>query len=811
MLPTTYHRAQAEAETLDALATEGQEAVRELNRRIRSGAERVQRGEDPERVQSDTARAKAQLQGWTELQHTGYGKVIYLRGSDGRLVSWRIGQANISVSACGVVNRNAPVVSLLIHREPGDTVTMQAGGIANEYEVVAVALCDHVVGLDGGPLEPNFVRVVVDDAAAEDIDLIQDLKASLRRHFGATATVDVVPAPEAATAPEDPYWQVVLQAPVSGIYAEEAGLSGKFMTRTTENQEEALRTVRGIVAVQGVAGSGKTSVALGRLKYLANFRTGESADSSLPNPEDFDPGRMMGFVLSPSLRQYLKSTADDLHLTGMHIVDIQEYVQKLRIQRGVGVVSRFEFLPPVRRDIGAASGTMDWLRGADEAVAPLVAEVILPPLREMPPRPDDDDGRRIVPERWLELARATFGSRRFSEHVGRLEATLTAAGPGNRFRMEELAAQVDALFDVLDHAITDFERVQQRRLAIGERPALRTAMLGRLVASLRRLRLEEFYVEAVRTGKLASALSARHASEAAEALTALSERFAATPPKLAPGDLVTILSLYALASWGFARRINEISHVTDMADRMAVFIDEVQDFSEQETFLMAAAALPRYSAITTAGDIFQRLTRGAGTPDACFPLYPGARKSVSLTINKRQSKLLADLSLAVRQHVLGDAQSQAGLPGVPARVWLYSNADLFADELVRRILSVPEGASVAVVLPDMARAGAWYQRCEAELTRAGRQPTVSQKSDLVRLYHVHFTSAYEAKGLEFDVTLVPDLNAFDLSVPEGRAALYVATSRPRGALLLAASGEQLASGFGKLEEAGYVTVVPWEG
>ena len=55
----------------------------------------------------------------------------------------------------------------------------------------------------------------------------------------------------------------------------EAALGAQFFTRTSQKQEEAIRAVRGVTMVHGIAGTGKTSVALGRLKFFANFRSGE--------------------------------------------------------------------------------------------------------------------------------------------------------------------------------------------------------------------------------------------------------------------------------------------------------------------------------------------------------------------------------------------------------------------------------------------------------------------------------------------------------------------------------------------------------
>jgi hypothetical protein len=69
--------------------------------------------------------------------------------------------------------------------------------------------------------------------------------------------------------------------------------------------DAAIRRNHAQTLVEGIAGAGKTSVALGRLKFFANFSTGEREYYGLQNAsdKDFEPVGMMGFVLSHSLKR----------------------------------------------------------------------------------------------------------------------------------------------------------------------------------------------------------------------------------------------------------------------------------------------------------------------------------------------------------------------------------------------------------------------------------------------------------------------------------------------------------------------------
>jgi hypothetical protein len=125
-----------------------------------------------------------------------------------------------------------------------------------------------------------------------------------------TPVVEALPVVEKAIDP-DPTWLRSWE----GVYlasSETQALGHEFFTRTTVGQEAAVTAPRGVTFVEGVAGAGKTSVALGRLKFFANFRTGEHLDEyGLKNAplSDFLPSGMAGFVLSHSLKRYLRDTA----------------------------------------------------------------------------------------------------------------------------------------------------------------------------------------------------------------------------------------------------------------------------------------------------------------------------------------------------------------------------------------------------------------------------------------------------------------------------------------------------------------------
>jgi hypothetical protein len=134
---------------------------------------------------------------------------------------------------------------------------------------------------------------------------VQNIRAfvNTKEHIARDQEIDQQPPGVPDT---DPTWLDEWQG-ISLGDSETSSLSHQFFTRTTSKQENALNNPRGLTFVEGIAGSGKTSIALGRLKFFANFSTGEErAHYGLRNAavNDFSPTNMAGFVLSHSLKRY---------------------------------------------------------------------------------------------------------------------------------------------------------------------------------------------------------------------------------------------------------------------------------------------------------------------------------------------------------------------------------------------------------------------------------------------------------------------------------------------------------------------------
>lgn len=236
-------------------------------------------------------------------------------------------------------------------------------------------------------------------------------------------------------------------------------------------------------------------------------------------------------------------------------------------------------------------------------------------------------------------------------------------------------------------------------------------------------------------------------------------------------------------------------HMHESSYYRSVFIDEVQDFTEQQIFLMAEQADPKYHAVTLVGDMHQQLGRG-NVHDivACFPYRPLNR--FLLKENKRQERApeLAATAMLFRTLVQKDSRlADAGL----VEAWKQDAKagdrkqfyDVQIDDLNHQLLDVlaaqPHGRTVAVVCPIQDMASELEARLrEALSTQTTRRSQVSDRIDLAKKYMVHFSCAEHVKGLEFDTVIYAGMEYTDWDDAHELNKIYVILSRPRKQLVM---------------------------
>jgi len=272
--------------------------------------------------------------------------------------------------------------------------------------------------------------------------------------------------------------------------------------------------------------------------------------------------------------------------------------------------------------------------------------------------------------------------------------------------------------------------------------------------------------------------------------------------QLSEHDKDLLLALAHVMTRGIGQDANVPSHLLEQSYYRSVFIDEVQDFTEQQIFLMAEQAAPKYHAVTLVGDMHQQLHRGnVEDIEACFPYQP--LNKYLLKQNKRQERQpqLAATSMLFRALVQQDArlhelemieqwQEQAALG--ESKQFIESQFNELDNQLLDVINDQPHGRTVAVICPTQHLAASLENRIRDQLiAQTTRTSHVADRIDLAKKYVVHFSCPDHVKGLEFDTIIYAGMEHIDWNDEHQLNKTYVTLSRPRKQLVMFGQSSKL--------------------
>ncbi len=755
------------------------------------------------------------LKGYQELADHCYGRTVLGKEvDDDGLVkgqfTYRITQANVGYvdNGCYVLARNSPIASKLVTANPGDESEVAVPKGTRILTTDEVRTFEGPVSLRSPSRQPNFRSMAVQSTGGTKPLIIQDLRAFINALTAESSNyADILDTEAVPTTPHvgpteavgdavdhDPTW---LQS-WRDVYlsdSETSSLSHQFFTRTTRAQEVGLSNPFGLTFVEGIAGAGKTSVALGRLKFFANFATGEQREHyGLQNApaNDFSPIGMVGFVLSHSLKRYLKETAAALELTGFPIRDFQEF--RIDLSNQFGLTQRFKLN---KADAPSCRTKLAWLLAIDTAMARAAG------IRLQEIASSEQDAPVAVKDTVLrigaELARSQLDADLAKFHLSGLARRVAADVMNAEFRTREVSIRERMSREPSRNIRVDLEAAMNRLQQERERQAL-SLLTRRLLGALAAhdliapaIQLQEFPTLVHQAfGNPIEAGAARELDNAIDSIrTLIASPNGEGHRRLTNADLVILITSAAMIADEF-EYLDAPAHLYQVRQNTAVFIDEVQDFTEVEVLLMGMTATSKYHQVTLSGDRRQRLqSMGAEQYQALFPSIPKLRQNAPIFLDRnfRQRKELAALSAGVRFVLQGDTRvafdSDDAIPA--ASVYRFSSQATMARLVLERIRTVNPYATVAVIAPSSEDARHWYDLLHEDLAAYHRPALLSHRDDLTRRHDIHFTDVRETKGLEFDVVVIPDLSSFHLETVIGRNQLYVAISRPKHALLMGCS------------------------
>jgi hypothetical protein len=753
-----------------------------------------------------------------ELSERAYGKVVTVKLKTGKLNKYRIAQANRSVLNGGlnVINRLAPVAGLLVSADLGDELTLPSVG---EVEVVAIDLLDRSQDCD----HRDFSAIQYSSFEINKARDLARLRRSLNEWLEKWRNLAEVESP----GHEDALREAEEIAPQPDVLVEEIALGSAFYTRTTKEQEELVRRLHGgLVIVQGIAGSGKTSVALGRLKALHDSRFGD--DEGVPDTFFSGRERMVGFVRHSQLIEYLKNAIDELKLSGIPVREFRELQHQLILQRAPALQLR---MPGVRRGTytrapdsdaqALAEGSMRWLQLLDQEMLKMYAANVRKRLAESENWYGEIDDKATYLEA-REVREVDFKVLVSVAWKGATEAItefVDGLGAASPFSTDRLIVRVKRAYDRIFDFVEDRSRwyltapktwsmtKKSASLEQGYQPFYGGNYGGRFGDRLKRIRdrfreqvrrvlhvdsgdegqwlppLSDWYKSALDTPAFGAAY--------AEAELAICRKRLAGG-RLNSSDINALLAIAQIMSRDHAYRDDDqkrlIASLSNPRFVTAVFVDEVQDFSEIEVFLMASMADPQRRAITVVGDFMQQLYPGAVADlRSCFPYAQSSElQPASLTVNKRQVPALAAFSADFRTGLETNSISAAA---VPEGLDELRQERVKASELGRRIGDIigqiANTKSIAVISPTGLLAEQVEKQSRPYVEAYFREPRYSTDNrDLIKRLYVHFTEPRPTKGLEFDVVILTHFDAFNLSEPLEAHAAYVAVTRPREQLII---------------------------
>lgn len=603
----------------------------------------------------------------------------------------------------------------------------------------------------------------------------------------------------------------------SAIRAEQHHKPGKLGTLTDSSEDKQLKEITplidrrqfdlitrpdsGLVVIQGGAGSGKTTIGLHRLAYLA-FR----------DPRRFRPDRMLVIVFNTALSRYIAGVLPALGVSGVAIRTYEDWARKLRQslfprlpskarEDTPSVVTRFKKHP-------AMLGAID--RHVQRLTARVEAGVLAALDRDAERGPALADSFRAAPERPL--------AHRLHALSARLEAAEgRALGRDARVALERaVRVGLDSARDVFTNfaeLITDREFLQRtfaelapgafREGEIDRVHAWSVARISEILeareenaerAEARRERNRERGRDGDDDGDEApqrrpKAKSADEDDDAPEAdrRQGIDGQQVDERAALDPEDDALLLRLSQRLRGPLTRGTSKEPLIYEH-----VLIDEAQDMSPVELGVVLDT-VRRSESVTLAGDVQQRLLMDNGFTDFETVLGELGLAHVEVEPLKLSYRSTHEIIEFARE-VLGPLRTadapQATRSGAPVELFGFAHmGDAVAHlaEALRELLSGEPHASVAVIARFPEQADAYFDG----LFR-GEVPRVRRITDQDFPFKpgVDVTDVRQVKGLEFDYVVLVEANEGSYPADdEARHLMHIGATRAAHQLWVLTTGK----------------------
>lgn len=499
----------------------------------------------------------------------------------------------------------------------------------------------------------------------------------------------------------------------------------------------------GLVAIQGSAGSGKTTVGLHRLAYLA-----------FQDPQRFRPEKMLVVVPNLALMHYMSRVLPSLGVEGVPSTTFARFASRL-------VGHLFPRLPSKTSEetpavVSRVKSHPAMLRGIDRIVGRLAADVDTQLRSSMARWPD---GAAVV-SAW----QATQGEGETPPDLRVSLASQWLAGKRTLAGIPPAASLADVTRSALEQLLTTM-RTRTRAVSAVWDELLTShesleALFPREPATFSGAQLEQVHEWCVRQTRI-RVDGEREGDE----------------PTLDGEDLALLLR-----AWQVLR--GPILDPDGKPLRFAhIFIDEVQDASPIELRILLDLTGSERS-ITLAGDVAQRMLdegddRGEFDWNALLAdLGAPHTRLEPLRVSYRSTAEITQFARGVLGPLSHDTVPETTREGPPVELFQFASvgeAVAWLAEALKQLARDEPDANVAVVARFAQQADVYFDGlARAEVTAVRRVA----KQDFAWEPGVDVTDVRQTKGLEFDEVILIETTASSYPVtPAARHALYVGATR----------------------------------
>ena len=522
------------------------------------------------------------------------------------------------------------------------------------------------------------------------------------------------------------------------------------------------RPTSGLVVIQGGAGSGKTTIGLHRLAYLA-----------FQDPQRFRSDQMLVIVFNDALVRYISRVLPALGVEDVPVQTFERWAEQQRRHHIPKLTTRYVEDTPTH--VVRMKKHPAMLKAIDQYAAELTERA----EAEILEAAEKGEGGASVTRVWRGSAKEPLGVRLelLSQWIAARDGEAREVGMGTRHAIERIcdkwSARTRDVVTAWADLITDKQRLVDAFTKWGE-GALSDKKLewAHSWCSRHSTSVLLAYEEALEDdGDRISNLGVDGADED-------------EPPALDREDDALLLRVYQVLQGPLTdrRTVLEYEHV---------FIDEAQDMSPVELAVVLGTATEQQS-VTLAGDIAQKLHLDNGFTDWRHVLEQLKLDHIQiepLKLSYRSTHEILDFATEVLGPLRNEVSGEATRYGAPVELFQFGGSGEavgFMSESLRKLVASEPLSSVAVIARYPEQADIYYKGL-----RHGEVPNLRRvaEQDFPFRPGVDVTDVRQVKGLEFDYVVIVECNAATYPIDdETRHLLHIAATRAAHQLWVVCTG-----------------------